>query len=185
MYLKKRYYRIIESTIKKILNFKNTSKSIYLKKTIQSAIYNTSNNKEKILFLNKDNNRYVVHNNDHISKSLFIDGEFDYKILKKALKILGKKHKKQTLINIGAHIGSSCIEAIKMNHFKNSIAFEPAIRNFRLLKVNIFLNELEDRIKVYNLAISKKKTNLYLSINKRGNSGDNRILKKRTICYFC
>ena len=156
MYLKKRYYRIIESTIKKILNFKNSSRSIDLQKTIQSAIYNTSD-KEKILFLNKNNNRYMVHNNDYISKLLFIDGEFDYKILKKALKLLGKKHKKQTLINIGAHIGSSCIEAIKMNHFKKSIAFEPAIRNFRLLKANIFLNELESRIKVYNLAISKKK----------------------------
>ena len=49
-----------------------------------------------------------------------------------------------------------CIEAIKMNCFKKAIAFEPAIRNFRLLKANIFLNELESRIKVYNFISHNK-----------------------------
>ena len=179
MYLKRRYYRIIESIIKKILNLKHSSKNVNLQKTIQSAIYNASD-KEKILFLNRNNNKYMVHSNDHISKLLFIDSEFDFKILNKAMKLLEKKHKRQTLLNIGAHIGSTCIEAIKMNYFENSIAFEPAIRNFRLLQANIFLNEVESRIKIYNSAISIKKSNLFLSINNKGNSGDNRIIKKRT-----
>jgi FkbM family methyltransferase len=178
MYFTKRYYRILESIIKKTLNFKNHSNNVALEKTIQSAIYN-STKKEKILFLNKNNKKYIVHTNDHISKLLFINAEFDFKILKKALKYLGKKHKRHTLINIGAHIGSTCIEAIKMNYFKNSIAFEPAIRNFRLLKANILINSLENRIKVFHLAISNEKKVLRLSINKLANSGDNRILKKK------
>jgi len=176
MYLKKRYYRIVESAIKKVLNFKNNSNNISLEKTIQSAIYYSSI-KEKVLFLNKNNNKYLLHNNDHISKLLFINGEFDFKILKKALKYLGKKQKRKTLINIGAHIGSSCIEAIKKNYFEDAIAFEPAIRNYRLLQVNILLNSLENRIKACHLAISDKKKILNLSINEKANSGDNRILK--------
>ena len=59
------------------------------------------------------------------------------------------------------------IELIKKNNFKNLIAFEPTRRNFRLLKANIFLNEIDDKVQVYNLAISNKKANLHLGTTKR------------------
>ena len=109
---------------------------------------------------------------------MFIDKSFDYRILTKAIKLLGKKNSKLTLINIGAHIGSTGIPVIKKNNFKNLIAFEPTKRNFRLLKANIFLNEIDDRVQAYNLAISNKKANLYLAI-KRGNIGGNYISKNK------
>ena len=176
-YLKKRYYRIIESLIKKVLRFKNNSKNNTLKKTIQSAIYYTTD-KNKILFTNNNDIKYLMSSRDWISLNLFIDEGFDYKILTKAIKLLGKKNSKLTLINIGAHIGSTCIPAIKKNNFKNLIAFEPTRKNFRLLKANIFLNEIDDRAQVYNFAISNKKTNLYLG-TKEGNSGGNRIVKNK------
>ena len=115
---------------------------------------------------------------DWISKKLFIDKSFDYRILTKAIKLLGKKNSKLTLINIGAHIGSTAIPAIKKNNFKNLIAFEPTKRNFRLLKANIFLNEIDDRVQAYNLAISNKKANLHLGTTK-GNTGGNRILRNK------
>ena len=92
--------------------------------------------------------------------------------------MLGKKHSKSTLVNIGAHIGSTCIPAIKENKFKNSIAFEPTKKTFKLLQSNIFLNEVDDKIRAYNLAISNKKANLYLAI-KRGNIGGNYISKNK------
>ena len=44
---------------------------------------------------------------------------------------------------------------------------------------NIYLNKLENKIKAYNLALSDKKTILNLSLNTRGNLGDNRIVKKQ------
>jgi FkbM family methyltransferase len=176
-YLKKRYYRIIESLIKKILRFKNNSKNNTLKKTIQSAIYYTTD-KNKILFTNNKDIKYLLSSRDWVSLNLFIDKGFDYKILTKAIKLLGKKNSKLTLINIGAHIGSTCIPAIKKNNFKNLIAFEPTKKIFNLLKANIFINEIDDRAQVYNLAISNKKTNLYLGTTK-GNTGGNRILKNK------
>ena len=70
------------------------------------------------------------------------------------------------------------IELIKKNNFKNLIAFEPTRRNFRLLKANIFLNDVDDRVQAYNLAISNKKANLYLG-KTRGNTGGNRIVKNK------
>ena len=177
MYLKKRYYRIIESLIKKAIRFKNNSKNNTLQKTIRSAIYNTTA-ENKILFSNNKDIKYLLGSSDWISKKLFIDKSFDYRILTKAIKFLGKKHSKSTLVNIGAHIGSTCIPAIKENKFKNSIAFEPTKRNFRLLKANIFLNEIDDRVQAYNLAISNKKANLHLGTTK-GNTGGNRILRNK------
>ena len=62
--------------------------------------------------------------------------------------------------------------------FKNSIAFEPTKKTFKLLQSNIFLNEVDDKIRAYNLAISNKKANLYLAI-KRGNIGSNYISKNK------
>mgnify|MGYP001444136384 CR=1 FL=1 len=176
-YLKKRYYRVIESLIKKILIYKNNSKNNTLQKTIRSAIYYTTE-KNKILFSNNKDIKYLLGSRDWISLKLFIDKSFDYSILTKAIKLLGKKHSKSTLVNIGAHIGSTCIPAIKENKFKNSIAFEPTKKTFKLLQSNIFLNEVDDKIRAYNLAISNKKANLYLAI-KRGNVGGNYISKNK------
>ena len=176
-YLKKRYYRIIESLIKKILIYKNNSKNSTLQKTIRSAIYYTTE-KNEILFSNNKDIKYLLGSRDWISLKLFIDKSFDYSILTKAIKFLGKKHSKSTLVNIGAHIGSTCIPAIKENKFKNSIAFEPTKKTFKLLQSNIFLNEVDDKIRAYNLAISNKKANLYLAI-KRGNIGGNYISKNK------
>jgi len=172
-YLKKRYYRIIESLIKKILIYKNNSKNITLLKAIRSAIYYTTG-KNEILFSNNKNIKYLLGSRDWISLKLFIDKDFDYSILKKAIKLVGRNHSKSTLINIGAHIGSTCIPAIKENKFKNSIVFEPTKKTFKLLQSNIFLNGVDDKIKAYNLAISNKKTNLHLAI-KKGNIGGNYI----------
>ena len=176
-YLKKRYYRILESLIKKVLTYKNNSKSNALRKAIRSSIYYTTQ-KNEILFSNNKNIKYLLDSRDWISLKLFVDESFDYSILTKAIKLLGRKHSKSTLVNIGAHIGSTCIPAIKENKFKNSIVFEPTKRTYKLLKANIFLNEVSDRIKAYNLAISNKKTNLFLK-TKVGNIGGNYISKKK------
>jgi len=176
-YLKKRYYRIIESLIKKILIYKNNSTNNNLQKTIRSAVYYTTK-KNEILFSNNKDIKYLLGSSDWISLKLFVDKSFDYSILTKAVKLLGKKHSKLTLINIGAHIGSTCIPALKENKFKNSIAFEPTKKTFKLLQANIFLNEVDDRVQAYNLAISNKKTNLYLGI-KKGNTGGNYISKNK------
>ena len=177
-YLKKRFYRIIESIIKSLLRFKNNSKSIEFKKAVQSAIFYTTP-KNKILFSSNSKIKYLMPSADWISLNLFVDGSFDYGILFKAMKILGRKNSKSFLVNIGSHIGSTCIPAIKNNHFKNLIAFEPEKNSYRYLKANIFLNCLEDRVKIFNLALSNKKTNLHLGERIQGNIGSSRVLPKK------
>ena len=110
---------------------------IDLKRSIRSAIYYTTP-KNKILFSNNNNIKYLLTSRDWISKKLFIDGDFDFKVLIKAKKLLGIKNSKSTLINVGAHIGSTCIPGIKKNFFKNCLCFEPSKRNFRLSSCKIW-----------------------------------------------
>ena len=177
MYIKKNFYYRIERLAKKFIKlYKKNSKNKDLVNSIQKAIYETSD-KEKILFLNKNKQKYLVHTNDIVSKEMFINYQFDFKKLKKAVKLLGKNHKRETLLNIGGMIGSICIKSVKENFFKSAIVFEPAKINFRLLMANIFINELEDKIKAYQLALSSKKTLSKLVFNK-GNFGDTRFLIK-------
>ena len=120
-----------------------------------------------------------MHTGDYISKKLFIEYDFDFFLIKKTLKLQNKNHKRETIINIGANIGSICIRSIKENFFKYGIFFEPSIINYRLLMANIHINKLEDKIKAYRLALSDRKKILKLIIDTKGNLGRNRISKKK------
>ena len=178
MKIKRKFYRNLESVLRKFIIFQEKNKkNTYLQKAVQSAIYNTSP-KGDVIFLNKNKQKYLVHTSDTISKKLFIDYNFDFKIIKKALKFLDKNNKRKTLLNVGANIGSICIKSVKEKLFNSAIVFEPAKSHFRLLVANIFINKLENKIKAHQLALSDKKKILKLSLNQKGNLGDNRILKK-------
>ena len=86
-----KFYRIFESLIKKIYRLKNNTKNKFLKKAFLSAEYNMNTNKEYI-FANEETT-YLLKNNEEISKRIFIDGKFDFDLLKNGLKYLGKKKK--------------------------------------------------------------------------------------------
>ena len=177
MYLKKRYYRTFESLIKKILKIQKKTKNENFQKMIRSAVFNSETGKNNLLYTNGKDVKYIMQSYDWVSKKLYIDQSFDDKILKKAIKILKIKKFKKTLVNVGAHIGSTCIPALKKKYFKDMIAFEPSKINFNLLAVNVYLNNLGNRAQIFNLAISNKKSNTY--IKKFQNSGDYRVVKSK------
>ena len=176
-YLQKRYYRIIQSVAKKITKIKNSSKDEKFKKAIRSALYSEKSNKDEIMLSINKKRKLLVFNSDWNSKKLFIDEKFDEETLFKALKILKKNNSMKTLVNIGAHIGSICIPALQKGFFEKCICFEPINKNYNLLASNIFLNGLSSRVKLYNLALSNKKSKLLMK--KFTNSGDQRIVKKK------
>ncbi len=175
--IKKRFYRTAESITKKILSIEKKTNNQNFKKMVRSAIYNTNLSKNKLLYSEIKEIKYVMHSSDWISKKLFIDRSFDDQILKKAIKVLKIKKNRNTLINIGAHIGSTCIPALKKKYFKSLIAFEPSKKNFNLLVANIFLNNLGKKAKIFNLALSNRKN--LLKLKKFQNSGDYRIVEGR------
>ena len=170
-----KFLRTIESLFKKINRLKNNTKNKNLRKAFLSSDYNTLRNREYIFANDKIN--FVLKNNEELSKRIFIDGEFDYKVLSKALRHL-KKKKRKYLVNVGAHVGTTLIPAIKNNLFSNYVAFEPSSDNFRLLTANINLNKIEKKGTLYNLALSRRISKSYLKKFDLNNSGDYRLTKK-------
>ena len=169
-----KFYRIVESLIKKIYQIPNYTKNKKLKIAFRSAIYNTSL-KNNLIFSEYNKINYVLKNNEYISKFIFIKGEFDFGLLKKGLGFLRKK-KLKYLINVGSHVGTTLIPAIKYKLFDHCIAFEPSIDNYRLLKANININKIEKKVTLFNFGLSKKIYNSYLKKNPN-DSGDNRVVK--------
>lgn len=169
------FYRIIESLFKKVHRVQNKTKNEKLKIAYRSAIFNTSQNSELIFSDHKKIN-YILKNNEEISKQIFIKGEFDFITLKKGLKFL--KNKKKFLINIGSHVGTTLIPALKENLFEECIAFEPSKENFRLLMANIYINKLDKKVRAYHLALSNKISTGYLKLFHPTNTADYRIVSK-------
>ena len=169
-----KFYRIVESLIKKIYQIPNYTKNKKLKIAFRSAIYNTSL-KNNLIFSEYNKINYVLKNNEDISKFIFIKREFDFGLLKKGLGFLRKK-KLKYLINVGSHVGTTLIPAIKYKLFDHCIAFEPSIDNYRLLKANININKIEKKVTLFNFGLSKKIYNGYLKKNPN-DSGDSRVVK--------
>ena len=79
------------------------------------------------------------------------------------------------LYDIGANIGVTCIPAVNRGLVKRAIAVEPEPENFKLLKLNIILNNLEDKIETLNYALSSE-SDKFLNLEiSNDNSGDHRI----------
>jgi FkbM family methyltransferase len=113
-----------------------------------------------------------------IGRELFINNIYDFDKLTLALKITDYNKNNTTLIDIGANLGSICIPAVKRNYFTQAIAIEPDPLNFKLLKLNIIINDLEKKIIPINSALGSndnENVNFELSEN---NFGNHCIIKK-------
>ena len=90
--------------------------------------------------------QFIVHTNDPVGESIFLHGEYDFQKLELALRLLGRKHV-ETLVDVGANIGSICIPAVARGFAEQSVAIEPEPTNFLMLTANIELNSLQHEIR--------------------------------------
>jgi FkbM family methyltransferase len=123
--------------------------------------------------------KYVVINSDNaISKGLFVKGSFDFDKVEMALAILKGRNPAfvlETLIDVGANIGTVCIPTVKRGFAARAIAIEPEPLNYRVLMANIFLNNLADRIVAHNLALGAENDKTLELELAAGHSGDHRV----------
>lgn len=84
--------------------------------------------------------------------------------------------KDEAVVDIGGYIGMSSTGFLLHDLFDYAISFEPSPENFRLLQKNIHLNNLENRLEAYNIALSDSKGSLEFELSTK-NYGDNRVRK--------
>ncbi|WP_296590702.1 FkbM family methyltransferase [Methylophaga sp.] len=122
---------------------------------------------------------FIVSANDNaIGKRVFLKREpFEIEKLYTVMSLLKQGNDYRTFVDVGANIGVTCLPAIKRNFFKKAIAIEPDKLNYRLLKSNIALNNLEDFITSYNYALGDvEDTSVTLEMSNQ-NYGDHRVRK--------
>lgn len=122
---------------------------------------------------------YVVATSDRvIGAKLYSRGTFDLQKLVRAFEILAVELAGRVpvaLADIGANVGSICIPALKRGMVERALAFEPDPGNFRLLRINALLNEVEDRLECHEVALGEVDGSATLAFNPE-NHGDHRIV---------
>jgi FkbM family methyltransferase len=63
---------------------------------------------------------------------------------------------RRTFVDVGANIGTTTIPAVLSHGFAFAVAIEPEPENLRVLRMNVLMNELEDRVRVLPLAVSNE-----------------------------
>jgi len=173
MIFKDKFFRYLVSIYKFFLL--PISRSNFLTKAARIAFHKVYKNKGKYFFLELKDFSFIVHRNENISTSIFIDEEFEFTKFQKAIK-LAKSKKSYMLVDIGANIGSITIPAIKKKYFKQAIAFEPSEESYKLLKANILINDLYLKVQLEKIALSNSKGFKKLLSNDKYNKGDNKIV---------
>lgn len=122
--------------------------------------------------------KFIISTADKvIGREIFLHGEFDFEKMEVALSILKRENRPtpRHLIDVGANIGTILIPALKRGYFSSAIAIEPHPENLCLLKANIELNEVSEKVEVFEMAVgSRKDENLFLKISDT-NSGNHYV----------
>ena len=109
----------------------------------------------------------------YISKGLFSTGNSEINKFAKAITLLGRPF--ETLIDVGANIGTICISALKRGYVKQAIALEPEPRNFRTLMANAYLNDVHNLLSGINKAAGQFDDQVVEFEISPNNMGDHRV----------
>lgn len=120
----------------------------------------------------------VDTSDDEIGRMVFISGGYERIYMSTALEYLasiGISTAGTTFVDVGANIGTSTIDALVEFGFGRAVAFEPSAENFRVLRMNVIANDLEDRTDLHRLAVSDAPGDVLLALSP-DNSGDHRVM---------
>jgi FkbM family methyltransferase len=106
----------------------------------------------------------------NVSRSLLQQGEYDWPQIAMLNSLVGASSR---LIFAGAHIGALLIPIVRAAGTRTVIAFEPSPRNFKLLTMNLALNEL-GVVVARNTALGERPGTIRFTEN-RINTGNSRV----------
>ena len=89
------------------------------------------------------------------------EGIKEMKMLRRAATVLEELHgtaaiEGRTFVDVGANIGTTTVASLIGFPFGTAVSFEPDEENHRLLRANVLLNGLEERVTVVRAAVSDR-----------------------------
>ncbi|MCX7899022.1 MAG: FkbM family methyltransferase [Methylocystis sp.] len=131
---------------------------------------------------------FIVDSADaYMALEMYFKGSSQFETVETAFELIASERgadlSQWTLIDIGANIGVISIPAVARGMCARAIAIEPTPKTARLLRANVALNGLEDRIDVHEVALSDKNGFAQLELS-RDNSGDNRLAADARECAY-
>jgi FkbM family methyltransferase len=113
----------------------------------------------------------VRTHDQHIGRAVFVKGgRGDIKALRRCVAAVagllgGETIAGRTLIDVGANIGTTTIPALLTLPFARAVALEPEAENFATLRLNLLLNNLEERTVAIQAAASNRLGELDLVVD--------------------
>lgn len=116
--------------------------------------------------------QFLVKTEDkHIGRSLFAkQGRGELTVLSRAVGAVAGLYGSEAIahrafVDVGANIGTTTIPAIRSHGFDRALAIEPEPENFRVLRMNVLLNDLEERVVSLPVAVSNAVGHSELVVN--------------------
>mgnify|MGYP001248054799 CR=1 FL=1 len=138
---------------------KNLANQFFIFRTLSFYLY--PNN--KLIFCNVDELNFIVNTNDYVnSKKIFINKSFpQFKEFCKALEILkNRNYEVNSLVEVGSHYGNIVVPAVKKFNLIKAYAFEPIKENFEILKMNLYINQINETVIAKELFVSDVTENI-------------------------
>jgi FkbM family methyltransferase len=122
------------------------------KRAARGKYFDRAGERTPLLAVDSEHGRLVVSTADkRIGRSLFIRGRYALEPLRYALERVDRDG---VFLDIGANIGTVALAAVRNFDMARAVAFEPHPDNVRLLRANVALNDLDDRVRVVACALS-------------------------------
>lgn len=131
----------------------------------------------KFALVQRDATFLVSTDDSIIGRSVYETGNHDYHKFTRALCLLGIT-RVRCLLDVGANIGTICVPAVADGLADRAIAVEPDPFNFKLLRVNSVLNDVDEQITCVQAAAGQSSGSLLLR-KSLINHGDHRIVNER------
>lgn len=115
------------------------------------------------LGVSTDSGRFLVATSDGgVGRSLFVkSGRPEFRVLSRAVRVIEEVMGREAVagklfIDIGANIGTTTVCALSAHGFGSAVCCEPERENNQLLRANLALNDLDDRARTLQVAVSSR-----------------------------
>lgn len=118
---------------------------------------------------------YLFHTWDReMGPHVWREGGYDSSEMKWTLDFLGHPQRGKSVVEVGANIGTSTVPLVTEYGARRVVAFEPEPRNVKLLRCNLILHDVEDKVDLQPVAVSDSRSTLRMELCD-WNGGDHRI----------